>query len=292
MFAKALYVLADASGFFSQTLDESDSMDRRGQTEKSNAATASTIDFAKYRTKELGEQIGALISVPGAFFTVLKTAFLFFVLTGVICFAIHSSYEMSLGVLIPMCIYGLFAATVLGGMFGVVRVIALGMGNIESILKITLETTAHVAADYDQVSTGQQRLPSAAELVGLVTEKVVMPVVENVVASSFGFLGTPLLWLHRRTIGSSVRFLVKQTAESSVTDDEAERIEGAASTGLETAAKYSTKVRSYTDRALSVVSKTGRTINGFVMRPIYVAFVVALACASVPVVVVVCLFGE
>lgn len=241
------------------------------------------LDFAKYQTGELAEQIVKLVSVPRAFFKVMKSVLLCMLLAAAACYLIYSTADVSHAMFVTVCVYCLCVGAFLGALWGILGVVATVMRSIESILRITLAITGQVATDYEQLQTGQSQMPSGGELVEMVYGKVVMPVIEGVVAKSFGLLGTPLLWIYRRTIGSSVRFLIKRVGRSSMSEEKQEAVHQVAVAGTKDVAVYSEKINRYTDRALTVVSVAGRAIRGFVMRPIYIAFIVCLTIVTIPV---------
>ncbi len=155
-----------------------------------------------------------------------------------------------------------------------------------SILSIVLETTGKVATDYEQLHTGKMRMPSGGELVEQVYDGVVFPVMERVVAKAFGFVGGPILWTYRRTVGLAVRTLVKRV-NSKVTNVEQEQdIATSAKEGLAAIAKYSDTINTYTSSAAQYVEGVGSTIRFYAMLPLYVLFAISLALATIPILVV------
>ena len=149
-----------------------------------------------------------------------------------------------------------------------------------------MDITDKVSTDYEQIQTDKQRLPSGGELVEQVYDGVVMPVIEQVVAGAFGFIGTPLLWIYRRTIGSAVRYLVKHAHRKKMTIEDEHDLAQGTKFSLAAADRYSDTIQTYTSSTSEVVGNIGRTIRFYLMLPMYTLFIVSLALATIPILVV------
>jgi hypothetical protein len=125
-------------------------------------------------------------------------------------------------------------------------------------------------------------------LVEQVYERVAIPVMERAVTKGLGVLGRPVLWCYRRTIGSAVHSLVKRVNRKIKKSANNGESHSTSSSGFGTGAmrKYSESISRYTDLAAQLVAIVGRSIRRFLVTPLYVLFVVSLACATIPILIV------
>jgi len=249
---------------------------------------AAKIDLAKYRTDDLAERLVDLISVPKTFRRIAKATSFGALLAVVACYLIVVYSEMSGITSLLICAYALAIGLVFGLILAVLRVLAAAAKNVESVLLIVFEITGKVATDYEQIQTGNAQLPSGGELVEQVYDGVVMPVLEKVVASVFGFLSAPLLWTYRRTIGIGVRYVVKRFPRSQAAKEDEQQLADETKGGMAAMAKYSDTIRTYTSTAANLVGNIGDKIRFYAMLPLYVLFFVSLSVAITPIIVAWC----
>jgi len=127
-------------------------------------------------------------------------------------------------------------------------------------------------------------MPSGAELVAQVYEGAVLPALEQAVGSVFSIFGTPILWMYRRTIGSSVRYLIKKVEPPPLTTEQDARIQHGLEQGIAKTAKYSVQIQKYTSRATKVVSSVGGGLRIYIMRPLFLLYSGLLLVAALPIV--------
>jgi len=252
----------------------------------SDADGLGKIDLSKYQTSELSEKLVDLLSVPGAFRRIVKTAAFTAILTIVACFLIREYSDLTLVPLLVVCAYSLVLGALFGLLLGVLRVIATAMTNIESVLKIILAITGKVAGDYEQIQSGKVQLPSGGELVEKVYEGVVFPVIERAISGAFGFLGVPLLWTYNRTIGFAVRRLVKLVNRINVSRGDEQNLTQNVESGMANISKYSETITAYTSKAAELVGSSARKVRFYGMAPMYALFVLFLAVATLPILLV------
>lgn len=247
------------------------------------------IDLAKYRTDDLAERLVDLISVPKTFRRIVKATSFGALMAVVACYLIVVYSDMTGITSLLICAYALAIGFAFGLILAVLRVLATAAKNVESVLRIVFEITGKVATDYEQVQTGNAQLPSGGELVEQVYDGVVLPVLEKVVASAFGFLSAPLLWTYRRTIGLGVRYVVKRLPRSQRAKEDEQQLAEETSAGMTAVAKYSETIQAYTSTAADLVGNIGSKIRFCAMLPLYVVFCVSLSVAITPIIVVWCL---
>ncbi len=159
------------------------------------------VDLSKYPTGPLVEQISNLISVPAAFRRIMLTMLIVMLAAPHACAFIMPMEELSGLLKTGVYSYAMIAGMGFGILFGILRVISIGMRSVQEILNIIPRITGQAATDYAQLQTGNMRMPTGGELMEQVYDEVVLPTVEKVASSAFGFLGTPLFWAYRRTLG-------------------------------------------------------------------------------------------
>ncbi|WP_145247117.1 hypothetical protein [Aeoliella mucimassa] len=244
------------------------------------------IDFSRYRTEDLVDQLVELISVPGAIRKVLKTIGWVLLLATIACGLMRSYAELSLLPWLVCSVYALLAAVVFGGALGVLRVIRAGLKNIQGILVCSLDVTRKAADDYQKLGNAEVRLPSGSELLLQVERKVIDPALQRAVRSAFGRLGGPISWAYRRTIGSAVSSLVTRLGKSKSPEErenEATRSTLRALAGLN---QYSARIESFANSATEMVERLGQRLRFYAMFPLWALYAVVLGIASVPVVVI------
>lgn len=225
------------------------------------------------------------MSLPGAFAKVLRATFILAVLFVVTCYVAFGFSDFSHIPWLLACFYSLGAGMLLGMILGVLRVIATALINVESILRIILDITGKAAKDYEQIQTGEMRMPTAAALVGQVYDDVIVPVLDRVVAKAFGFLSTPILWAYRRTIGGAVRYLIKRVQLAQVTEEHEQRVVDGTKASIGAMAQYSDSIQAFTSSAAEIVAGIGRKVRAYALTPLYVALVIAIVLATIPLVV-------
>ena len=259
-------------------LDEKNPDEQRSESQQ-----VAKLDLTKYRTRELVAHLTELISIPGAFMKVVLTSFVLMIAVGITVMIMFWNAQLSGLMWILVCAYALLCGATLGPLLGILRVIYAGLGNIEEILKTILSITRQAANDTENLQTGAARLPSGGELVAQIYDGVLMPALEQSIEGVFSVFGTPVLWLYRRTIGSSVRYLIRKVEPPKLTEEQHAEIQQQVEQGITTTAKYSVQIEKYTDRAAEMVGTIGGGIRMYVMRPLFLAYCVLLLVAVLPI---------
>ena len=251
--------------------------------------TAGEFDLSKYQTAELVENITEIINVPGGIWEVFKTAFFAIIFAGILM-AVIRALGIAAGVeWFLISIYSIVIAIVFGFLLGLLRVVYSCLINVDEVLKQILNISEHAADDVAALHSGQQQSPPGNVLISKVYDEVVMPTVETVVSESLGILGKPILWIYRRTIGSAVRYVIKQSAIKKSSSKSAEKLRHETKKTLnELVATEETK--SYLQRAREIVSTIGTGLRLFAIRPLFVIYVVLLILALLPIIAVLCVF--
>lgn len=237
----------------------------------------SKIDFRQYQTPELVRSVTDLIDVRGIY---LRSAFKVLVTTVIvtllILFAFWSRVE---GIWwIPVLMAAVFAGTWLGGLYAIIQVVNQSFGNMTRIVDQLLELTKRIASDMRGISSGEIEKPTPAQLVKGAYTHVVLPVVETAISEQLGFLGGPVLFVYRMTLGQLVRLTIKMVPADVLTQAADGVSAEEAATETLTAMQ---KVADNEDRivaSLTVVQNKLRTIGGglriLVMLPCFLSLAI------------------
>ena len=170
------------------------------------------IDFAKYRTPELAEQVSEILSISAVVWQVLKWVGIWLcllLLIGVLLFIGQAHWGFLMGAICISLIFGLIS----GITFGAARAIRTGIDRISNLFSLLLNLVQHIADDCRDLSSGKQVIPKRADLIRAVFSQVLMPTIEKVVANRLGFPGKPLLWGYRITLGRLVNVFIKRSVD-------------------------------------------------------------------------------
>ena len=240
------------------------------------------IELSRYQTGPLAAAIAEIMSVPAAIRLVVWTT-----IVTITCVEVGSwlwafySGGSTLS-LILSTLYILIIAAVLGFALGLLRVMIAFLKNLERLLTLILEVSSAMAADFRDFRQGDKEMPTAGEIVEHVYCGVVVPAMETAVSKSLGFLGTPLLWIYRRTLGSGVRYLIGRMQAESVTTDDAQIVEGVAIGALDAVSNNVDVIQSRLTMALGYTTNTVSFVRKFFLFPLQFAFVVAVLIAIMP----------
>ena len=177
----------------------------------SSNAEVRSIDFAKYRTPELVDQIVDLISIPKASLKLILGA----AVGGVLAFGLFATMFLFSGLswwvwLLGMLLTG-FVGAALGCSLMLIWIIGGGLRNVGSILQISLDMTNQVACDIQELRRGDANLPSGRELAGQVYLQVIEPSLESAARRAFSILATPAIVIYRWSIGAALKRALKNT---------------------------------------------------------------------------------
>ena len=240
------------------------------------------IDLTRYKTKELASTVAEMLAVPASIRIVLGTTFYAIILVLIANSLLYAIGNPSLIPWLLSTIYALVIALALGFVLGLIRVAGLLVSRSERVLQLTLETSYQVALDYRAVRSGGSRMPTSTEIVEHVYDGVVLPAMEASVAKSFGIVGTPLLWIYRRTIGGCVRFLITRMKTTSLTADEQNGIELEADGLMSDIAESQPHIEATILKAQSYTSYAGNMLRIMLLYPIQFVFLLVAPAAVVP----------
>ena len=183
------------------------------------------IDFKKYQTPELVETIVDIISIPGAMKSLFKwavygllglTLMVGFILwlTGNLTFIWTTLFEL----------YSIPAGTLGGVALGIAEFIRRSLNNMTRLVDLLLETTARIATDIRDLSSGDKEMPPARDLVQDVYEQVILVTLKQAISMVFGFFGGPIYWLYHLTLNQFVRVAIQRLLPKSESTKTAEQL--------------------------------------------------------------------
>lgn len=243
------------------------------------------LDLSQYRTGPLVERLVEVISLPLALLRVVLTMVVLAIAMPIACYLVLPMEDFSTMMSAGAYLYSIVFGFVLGLLLGIVRVVAIAMRSVEEVLNIILQLTAQAAGDYEHLQSGSKRMPSGGELMQQVYDEVALPAMEKAAGKAFSFLGAPIFWVYRRTLGSAVRFVITSVAGKESDEQENDKISTAAESGLAAVAKYSDRIQRFTSAASGIVSGISRRIRVVAMTPLYVIFTGFVLIGTVPLVV-------
>lgn len=268
-----------------------------GEANNLTNGQARKFDFSKYRSRDIVDKLSEILNIRGSFSNVVRTAayleFALFVVFIAICILIS---DLAILEAVFLSVLILLVGIVLGVPLGLLRVVHKSLANIEGVLTILLDSSNHAALDFAAMRSGDVEIPSGKEIVTGMYEQVIMPSIEEVVAEAFGFLGKPILWMYRKTIGAAVNRLLiaAHVEEHGVTDERisAEELNTAevdqAVQALSDEAKPALR---FIDSAKSVVKSIAGGLRSYAIRPLYFVFWCLLILALSPIAIYIVMFG-
>ncbi|MEZ6044686.1 MAG: hypothetical protein R3C11_03700 [Planctomycetaceae bacterium] len=252
-------------------------------------AKTAKLDLSRYRTDQIASRVAEILSVPRAIRTLFNTwGFVVLVLL-ITNFVLNGLGGHNWYIWIISFVYVLFITVPLGLCLGLIRVATDLLDRTELLLRLILETSVQVAHDYQKIREEGVRIPSAGEIVAHVYEHVVLPAAESAVSKSFGFLGRPLLWIYRYTIGKGVRYLIARIQSESVTEAEEIEIEQLATDAIEAIGENNSRIESILNGAMSYTQSVAGVLRRIALRPLIILFVIVSTLALLPLLIL--LFG-
>ncbi len=191
--------------------------------------TVEEIDFSKYRTKELANEIADLVGLPKSLFKLVCVAVICLLLgTGAVYAAMRIDDQNSFAMMLSQA-YAIPTSLLFAIALWIVLMVRKGLSSLTKIVDLLLCATVKVARDYRELYGGRKKLPPMAKLVGAVYEHVFMHAFRECLSSATGVLGAPVYWAYRLTIDRMlkmvVRFVATKTASEEAKSDMKELID-------------------------------------------------------------------
>jgi hypothetical protein len=253
---------------------------RKGQL--SRMPDDAKVNLSRYKTNELVQKVAEILSVPESVRTVLKTTLFAIVFLVTANSMLYATANRALIPWLLSTMYALAAAILFGFVLGLIRVAGLLVSRVENLLQLTLETSRAVVKDFPAIRSGAKRMPTAAEIVEHVYDGVILPAIETSVAKSFGIIGAPLLWIYRRTIGSSVRFLLTRMKTAPPTDDQPNELVPRTMGLMQDVADNAARIEVALTNALGYTDYASKVLRRILLYPLQVVFVLFALLALVP----------
>ena len=254
-------------------------------------ADVQDLDLSKYKSAELAENILEIVSIPGLFWQIAKTACLA-IFIAVVAAIVVRTFAIAEGLtFFLITAYSIVLAVVFGVALGVLRVIHRNLINVDEILDHLLKISGYAVDDLSSLRSGQQQIPPGDVVLSKVYDDVIMPTVETVVSESLGIVGKPILWIYRRTLGSAVRYVIKRTAISKATPEELEKLRTGVADSVNALASDKTfETNLWLKRARDIVDSVGKGLQNYAMRPLFFVFIGFLILALAPIIAVLSVF--
>ena len=267
-----------------------------GEPNNPTSGPTKKFDFSKYRSREIVDKLSEVLNIRGSFVNVIRTAscleFTLLVVFVVVCVLIADLAFLEMALLSVLI---LLVGIVLGVTLGLLRVVHQSLANIEGVMAILLDSSKLAALDFAAMRSGDVEIPSGKEIVTGMYEQVIMPSIEEVVSEGFGFLGTPILWMYRKTIGGAVNRLLiaSHVKEHGITDERTSAAElntEEVDQAVQALSDESKPALRYIDSAKQVVASIAGGLRSYAIRPLYFVFWCLLILALSPVAIYIVMF--
>ena len=229
------------------------------------------LDFTKYRRQELVDSVSDLVDVKAVYarglLLVLFVALLAAAIVGVIFLNKLEGWQLWTVVAV-----GAFSGLLIGTLIAIFRFINRSFGNLTSIVDQLLELTKVVTVDIREIDSGAVEVPNTQELVRGLYSQVVLPIVEESVAGQLGFLGGPVLFVYRLTLGNLVRWTIKLLPADKLSSGEdiekMEQLVDKTKRKMRMVAQNEERILSTLTTTQSHLRTVGFSVRGLVLLPI------------------------
>ena len=244
------------------------------------------LDFSKYRSREIVQHLSEILSLPGRFFSIIKTTTIVVVVAVAAAGIGAHLTESPSWVLWGGMGYGLVIGVLLGLVAAILWLIHRELGHAEGILRVLLDTSRTVVKDIHELKSDPSKRPSGGQIVRGVYDKVILPGLDEA-ASQQGLLSVPLKWALHSTLGRGVKMLVarvdkkaEEVGETPEKPPEVDPAEAAENTG-----RLFTKLAKSLEVGDAFIQKTGSVLRKLMM-PLWFAFFCLCGLAVLPFVLV------
>ena len=167
------------------------------------------IDFTKYRRPELAEHLSSIVSIAGAFKTLLLWSALA-VLVVWVAVPVFFYGRVHWSLLIAVFAYASLCAVVSGLLLGIALIVNGRIDNLCQIIDVTLEISQHVSDDASELCSGTKNMPTARQIIYGVYDCVVLPTLEGVIRGQSKILGGALFRIYRWSLGRTITRLLRK----------------------------------------------------------------------------------
>lgn len=178
------------------------------------------FDLTRYRTPELFDQFFSLLDVRATLVSWLRWLIVIIaVIVGATAYFFYG--VVSTNLLVVALTYAAGAGLAVGNLLCVCMTIDKALGNVGGIVDITLDTVRVASEDFENAKAGE--MPTAAKLLRATYRDVTFPIIEKILAERVWFVGKPMLWVYRRTLGRIADYAIEKMPDEKLTDRGAEQ---------------------------------------------------------------------
>ena len=166
-----------------------------------------SIDFKKYKTPELVASLMEVIDLRG------KLTLMFLIASGTLVILVTLIgfifwSKASLPVFFGALAYAVPAGLIAGVAFAIARTVQKSLQEMDQIVERLFSISREMANDVRSLREGNVKMPTARELVQGVYTEVFLAALEEVFAKQLGFIGNPVLFAYKLTLGRMVRLAI------------------------------------------------------------------------------------
>lgn len=235
-------------------------------------ATVKQIDFSRYRTPELAEEITELLSPEKLVGRLIKWLFLGTALMCVLAAAMFA-WQTHWAFLVAALMFAMFDGFLCGFLFGFARVFSGGITQMQGVFNLLLDLVAQINNDCREVSEGKMEMPKRADLIRAVYLEVFTPVLEGVIARKFGIFSKPILWAYSVTLKRFVKVFIRRSADDFIEKEpeQVEQISTAAEGAVATVGGMSSTIDAHLVRGRNLAETIAGYVRGGLTVPFYAA---------------------
>lgn len=258
--------------------------------DNSTSISVEEIDFSKYRTKELAERIGDLLSLPKTLLRLVGTIIVCLAIALVLIYVAMSFDAQTYFATLMAEVYAVPAGILFGIALWIVMLVRHGLSSLVKIVDLLLETTVKVASDYRELGGGKKKLPPMSQLVGAVHEHIFMSIIREVISSQTGFLGMPIYWAYRLTIHRMLGIVIRFVATRMASEENKEGMKSLVVGTMTEVAQDESSVISGLQWAREKIVGSGNWLSRKLLWPCYAFLALILTLLAAPIVAVL-IFG-
>lgn len=259
-----------------------------------NAApsSASTIDFKKYRTPELVSSMMDIIDWRNKLVSIFKIAF--WALLILLIVSIVLTWTRASDVMFAAVVgYSFISGTIAALAFAIAWTGQTSLQSMDQVVDLTFKLSQQVADDIRGARAGEIKMPTSRKLVEGVYTNVILATLEETASKSFGFLGRPLLFAYKLSLGRMIRKAISYLPDGAFLEADEEMEERATKI-----AKSLAGVGELHDKNPNVIASVqkgfqyvGAKAKFLIMLPCYIVCSIAFLIYAIPVLVVILLIG-
>jgi len=245
--------------------------------------SAKKLNLADYRNDTLVSRVLSICDVKTSIAQILKITIIACLIIPPIYLLLLSGKGLSPTMWKALSGYSVIAAIILGLGGGLIWLANSILTDAKEIVRLTLQQSQKAADDIAEIKDGSVIIPTGRELIEQIYGELLLPIIEQVIAESFGVIGKPLLFTYRLTIGRSINFVIRKTAAAFAKVDTIESAPQKLKSSLEDQATMIDELQEFAAQAETTFNKYNHLLRQLIIIPLIVIFIVLIILLSLPI---------